>query len=381
MKISHLCLSCFYIDGYSYQENILPCINKNDGHSVRIIASTETYLDGKTLGYKLPGSYVNEDGIAVTRLDYRKFLPHSIMKKLRMHKGVFELLEEFNPDVILFHGLCGWEMTAIAKYKKHHPKVKIYADSHEDANNSGRGFISRFFLHKLYYRSILHFALPYIDRILYITPETREFVKNVYGVPEDVLEFYPLGGHVFSDEEYVETRKKTRSLLKVDEDDVIFIQAGKMGKKKKVIESMEAFHAVKNKKFKLFFIGSLETGIKEQFDLLLEKDDRISYLGWKESSELMHYLCAADVYLQPGSQSAIMQNALCLRCPVILDDVLSHEPYVKGNGWLLNNFTTLVDVLKEISQFPGKLPDMSTVSVEIARDLLDYKKLASRLYQ
>ena len=154
-----------------------------------------------------------------------------------------------------------------------------------------------------------------------------------------------------------------------------------MNQKKKIIESMEAFRAVKNVKFKLFLIGSIDDEILEQFDALLGKDDRISYLGWKESSELMHYLCAADVYLQPGSQSAIMQNSLCLRCPVILDDVLSHEPYVKGNGWLLNNTTILVDVLKEISQCPEKLFTMSARSFEIAKDLLDYKKLASRLYQ
>ena len=42
MRILHLCLSCFYIDGYNYQENILPRINHEDGHDVRILASTET---------------------------------------------------------------------------------------------------------------------------------------------------------------------------------------------------------------------------------------------------------------------------------------------------------------------------------------------------
>lgn len=39
MKILHLCLACFYIDGYTYQENILPRINREDGHDVRILAS------------------------------------------------------------------------------------------------------------------------------------------------------------------------------------------------------------------------------------------------------------------------------------------------------------------------------------------------------
>lgn len=94
----------------------------------------------------------------------------------------------------------------------------------------------------------------------------------------------------------------------------------------------------------------------------------------------MDYLCAADVYLQPGSQSAIMQNALCQRCAVILDDVPSHRPFVDGNGWLLNENLSLISVLENISRNPKQLSHMSMISLNIARNLLDYRKLAARLY-
>ena len=42
MKIAHICLSCFYIDGFSYQENELVRQNVSDGHDVLVITSTET---------------------------------------------------------------------------------------------------------------------------------------------------------------------------------------------------------------------------------------------------------------------------------------------------------------------------------------------------
>ena len=45
MKILHCCLAAFYIDNFSYQENIFPKIHKLQGHQVHIIASTETYLE------------------------------------------------------------------------------------------------------------------------------------------------------------------------------------------------------------------------------------------------------------------------------------------------------------------------------------------------
>ena len=72
MRILHLMLACFYIDNYNYQENILPRINKQDGHDVKIIASVEMFIDNESIGCVEPGRYVNEDGIEVVRLPYKK---------------------------------------------------------------------------------------------------------------------------------------------------------------------------------------------------------------------------------------------------------------------------------------------------------------------
>ena len=380
MRILHLCLSCFYIDGYSYQENLLPRFNKLDGNEVLIIASTETYLDQKTLGYVSPKSYMNEDGIPVIRVGYRKFLPHSIMKKLRMYEGVFRLMEDFNPDVVLFHGLCAWELTTVAKYKKKYPTVRIYADSHEDFNNSARGFVSRVFLHGMFYRTILRYSMQCLEKILYISLETRGFVKEIYGISEQRMEFFPLGGEVYPDQLYGKQRNSVRKLMKFDENNIVIVQSGKMNKEKKILESIETFMANEDDSFRLLLIGSIDDSIQEKFNEYINRDNRIIYVGWKESLELMDFLCAADVYLQPGTQSVTMQNAICLRCPVILDDVVSHKPYVSGNGWLLNEKKALQTVLDEISRNPKQLSNMSEQSLTIAKDMLDYRKLAKRLY-
>lgn len=380
MRISHLCLSNFYIDNFSYQENLLSRQNKLDGNDVQIIASTETYGANKKLIYVSPGKYIDEYGIPVVRLAYKRFLPHFIMKKLRMHNGVLKLLEEFKPDVIVFHGLCGWELLTVVAYKKRNHRVKIYADSHEDANNSGRNLISRNILHGIYYRFILRRALPYIDKILYISIETKVFIRKTYGIPESVMEFFPLGGIIYDDEIYKEKRTKVRNSLGLTGDDIMIVQAGRMGKKKRVIESIRAFQEYERNGLRLFIIGSFEDEIRNEVQSLLKDSTNISYIGWKESSELMNYLCAADVYLQPGSQSAIMQNALCLRCPVILDDVLSHKPFVHGNGWIINEMRSISNALDDISHNPDQLKYMSKQSLAIARKMLDYRSLAARLY-
>lgn len=110
MKILHLCLSNYYIDGYGYQENYLPYFNKEDGHQVKIIASTETFIDNNHLGYLEPAVYQTEGGISIERLAYKKYLPHKIMTKIRSYQNLYERMEDFKPDVILCHGMAMKDM-------------------------------------------------------------------------------------------------------------------------------------------------------------------------------------------------------------------------------------------------------------------------------
>jgi hypothetical protein len=380
MKILHICLSCFYIDNFSYQENVLPRQNKLDGHEVQILASTETYGKDKKLQYLEPGKYINEDSIKVIRLPYRQLFFHSIMKKVRLHPGVYTAISDFGPDAILFHGLCSGELLTVAKYKKNNPDVKFFADSHADANNSARSFLSKEILHRLYYGRIIRMALPYIDKILCVSLETKDFIKEMYDVPDQLSEFYPLGGTVISDDEYYGIRVRTRAKLGLSDDDVLIVQAGKLEKRKKVIESLQAFNGLELSKMRLVLIGSVNDEIKNEFESLVAANDSVSYLGWLDSPDLMSHLCAADLYLQPGSQSAIMQNSLCLRCPVAIADVPSHKPFLQGNGWAINGSQSISAVFDDVASNKGQLIPMAARSLEIARIMLDYRQLAARLY-
>lgn len=377
MKVVHLCLSCFYIDGFAYQENMLVRQHVADGHDVLVIASTESYGADRKLTYVEPSTYIGSDGARVIRLPYRKFLPQKIMRKLRMHPGVLDLLESERPDAVLFHGLCGYELATVAAFKRRHPHLPVYADSHEDHNNSARTPGSRL-LHKLYYRPIISRSQAAYDKLLCISVDTMNFVHDMYGVERGRLEFYPLGGTVLGDASYTRRRKAARKALGLAPDTIMLLQTGKMGRRKKLLESLAAFANVRNSNLHLFLAGSLDPEIEPEALQAVKQDKRVSFLGWKNPDELLDLLCAADVYLQPGTQSATMQMSLCARCPVILDDVPSHRPFVEGNGWLIGNTEQLPAIFACIAERPGQLQDMSVRSFEIASRLLDYKSLAQR---
>lgn len=382
MKIVHFCISCFYIDNYSYQENQLVAQNVRQGHDVTVVASTETFGKNNKLTYVSPGDYMGSDGARVIRLPYKRILNHKISTKFRAHPGIENILKEIEPDVIMFHGLCGWELLTVARYVKNHPDVLLYSDCHEDFFNSARTFVSKWVLHYLFYRPILRYSLPQIRKILCISKDAMVFAREMYGVDESLLEFFPLGGDIFSDIDYHATRTKNRLINGWGDEMIVFVQSGKMDEDKKLTDSLAAFRALPGAHLRFIIAGSLSDSIATEVMSYINSDSRIAFLGWQTADGLKQLLCASDVYLQPGSQSATMQMSLCCRCVIVLNDVLSHKVFVKGNGFLIGESCTLESALERISVLSrANLNKMKNVSAIMAAELLDYEKLAARLFR
>lgn len=382
MKVLHCCLSCFYIDNYNYQENMLVREHVRAGHDVLVLASTENYDAQGQLSYSAPGRYPGGDGAEVLRLPYRKLGPHALMKKVRAYPGVYQQLRAFNPDVIMFHGACAWELLTVLRYKKNNPSVKLYVDSHEDFNNSARSFVSKNVLHRLFYRPIFRASIPEVEKVLCISTETVDFIRHFYGCPKDKIEYFPLGGSIFDDATHEKYRVAIREKYGIPLDALVFLQSGKFDTKKLLAAALKAFQKLPHLESVQFLIaGVLQADVKAEVEALLVKDERIRFLGWKDAQELMQLLCATDVYVQPGSQSATLQNSICCRCAVLVDDVPSHHPFVKGNGWMVHGCEALAPAFEAaIHAFlEGRLEPMRAQSLNIARQLLDYEKMAQRL--
>lgn len=381
MKILHCCLSCFYIDNYNYQENVLPKLNQEDGHEVLIIASTETFIDNMKLGYISQGEYLTEYGVPLIRVPYKRIITQYLSTKIRKYIGVYKIIDEFKPDVILFHGCCAYELLTVANYVKKNQNVRLYVDSHEDYNNSGRSFLSKSILHRILYKSIIKRALSNIDKVLFITQEARHFLKSMYHLPDDKLEFYPLGGIVYDDSIRGERRDKIRSLLNLDENDILLIHSGKMDKLKRTEDILCAFHNVADINLHLILIGSFEEELKPRLEQLIQQDNRIRFLGWKNSIELLEYLSACDLYVQPGSQSATMQNALCCGSAVAVYPHESHKWLLHDNAFYIMTVEDMEKLFNDIVTNRDILNEMKRKSFSLAKEVLDYKILAQRLYR
>ncbi|MCM1185645.1 MAG: glycosyltransferase family 4 protein [Lachnoclostridium sp.] len=378
MKILHCCLSSFYIDGYSYQENILPRFNLLHGHDVEIIASTETFDDKGHLTYIQPSSYQTEEGIPIIRVPYKKFLPNVVMRKFRSYKGVYKLISEFEPDVILFHGGCAYELLNVVNYRKKHSNVKLYVDSHADYHVSAKNWLSKKILHEVFYRTIIHKCISYIEKVFYITEETKDFFIQEYKISEQLMEYYPLGGEVVEEEEKRKWREHIRKQHQIDESTLVVMHSGKLDQRKETDVLIKGFSKVQSDNVLLFIAGNIPPENEKLWDYI-NSDTRIKWLGWLNADDLRHYLCACDIYAQPGGQSITMQNAVCCGVPVMIYPHKSHLKLCKDNVMWVKNEDDIYNEITKVLINPELLEKMSNASMKIAREVLDYHILAARI--
>ncbi len=101
-------------------------------------------------------------------------------------------------------------------------------------------FFSKNVLHGIYYKSIIKASLPQIEKVLCISLETMDFCRKQYGIPEDKLEFFPLGGKLAREPYYSETRERVRRQYEIADDEILFVQTGKFDwKRKMLVESLK----------------------------------------------------------------------------------------------------------------------------------------------
>ena len=152
-----------------------------------------------------------------------------------------------------------------------------------------------------------------------------------------------------------------------------------MDSKKRTYELLYNFNKVKNKNLRLIIIGVFSEELQEKIMQLINEDNRVLYLGWKSSDELIKYIAASDLYVQPGSQSATMQSSLCSGTPVLFTNVESHKSFMKGNAFMINEPHEMEAIFYQIIEDPSILREMSQMSYKLAYELLDYKKMAEKI--
>ena len=352
MKILHVCLANYYADNHSYQENILPIEHKMLGYDVEILASTETFNDQNILDYTKHGKYYTKDGILVTRIQYAKFFPFYIKKKLRLYQNLTKEMERSNPDIIFIHDVqfaSAFELVRYIKKKRKEKVVKVFADCHADFTNSARNWLSYYILHKLFYKKCAMKLNEVVDKFWGVLPDRVKFLNKVYGVPEDKIDLLNLGIEskwmdVSNQKDII---KILRKKLNFPNDDFLICTGGRIDKfKKNTLELMLEFKNFKAKNAKLLIFGTIADYLRSDFDKILKEDERIKYLGFIKPEVVNEIIISSDIGIFLGRHSVIWEQSVGLGLPLILGygntvNHLNHNENIKFASTASNAITIL----------------------------------------
>lgn len=378
MKIVHIGLASHYTVGMNYQDNLLTEMNLRNNHDVTYISDSYVY-NGCSIEYVGEMDEILDNGLRLIRIDYDRLILNVATKKIQKSSKLREFLEEISPNVIMYHGLVGYEMITVSNYVKDN-NIIFYADSHADFRNTARTIFA-----KLFYRYInglfVKRIIPYVKKILYLSKESKDFLNKMYKIPEEKLEFYPLGGILQDNESCTIQRKKLIDSFNLSNESIIFSHTGRITKAKKTLELVRAFYQIQDERVQLFIAGDIDEEMKTLLCPLIDRSINIHFMGWKSGDDLIDLLNATDVYFQPGSQSATSQTALCCRCAEVVAPTESYidmygsavmyaetEDELKTTMESLLEDTTIIDIYKERA-------------ILIAAEKFDYAKMAERYLQ
>lgn len=380
MKILHLMLACFYIDNYSYQENYLPKYHKKQGHDVEIIASLFSFdKNGNGMYLEKGDTYINEDGIKVTRLDYANGL---FAKRFRRYLGLKKELERIQPELIFCHGVQFADIKIVRDYCKMYPNTQLYIDNHSDFSNSATNWVSKKIQHEIIWKHYAQIITPYVKKFYGVLPARVDFLVNEYKISEDKVELLVMG----ADDEMVneaaspELIRNLREKYNIKSNDFLIMTGGKIDKwKTQTLLLMEAVQKIQNDKVKLIIFGSVTEELQQKVKELTD-GDKVQYIGWIQAKDSYKYFAAADLVIFPGRHSVFWEQVAAQGIPMIVKywagtthiDMGGNVKFLKNDS--VNEIKYTIEEVLEGDNYDK----MKKVALEKGRRHFAYSEIAKR---
>lgn len=381
MKILHLCLASFYIDNFSYQENLLPKYHKKMGEEVEIIASLFSFnQSGKPYFQKGKKEYVNENGIKITRLEYKN---NEVNKVLRRYQNLYESLEHSNPDIIFIHGCQFLDIKYVVKYLQINPQVTVYVDNHADFYNSGRNWFSKNILHRIIWKYCAKIIEPFTTKFYGVLPLRVSFLTNIYKLPKEKVDLLVMG----ADDENIdqatciETICATRHKFNIEKKDFLIVTGGKIDFEKiNIFDLINAVKKLNNYNVKLIVFGPVIDELKERI-LEVSTVKNVSYIGWIDNNLSYELFSAADLVFFPMKHSVYWEQVVACGTPLVVPkfEEIDHID-IGGNCIFLDevNETEITNVLVDILTNNNTYNSMKKAASSTKRLEFLYSEIAAK---
>lgn len=382
-KVVNICLYGPVTDGWSYQDNLLPKYQKENGNDVTVITSKWIWNSDGKLVKTDEQDYYNEYGVHTIRLDIKG--DKALTSKFKRFHGLYSQLEKEKPDIIFVHCFQFLDIDEVIRYAKKHVGVIIYVDNHCDFSNSATNWISKNILHKIIWKSKAKKLNPYVKKFYGVIPARVDFLAEMYDLPRDKIELLEMG----ADDEKVQMaadKNKISNLRKkygIKDSDFLIVTGGKIDQaKQQTLLLMEAAKELSYKfPVKLIVFGSVSNELKDKVNELSD-GTIVNYIGWIQPDDSYYFFSAADLVVFPGRHSVFWEQVVGIGKPLVVKywDGTTHVQ-VNGNVVFLYN-DTVEDIVRNIEQLLKNEREAYNLMLERAqskaREKFSYRYIAER---
>ena len=303
MKIVHI--THHYIDGWGYQDNLLPLYQYRLGNEITVI-SDKNHLD--IAGPNIKQHILNKgdtyflDGVKIRRIECILNTHNASL----ISKGLYKILEEENPDLIFHHGI-NTAMLVSAYYKSKHKSVILFVDSHADKFNQSRSKILYLFYYRILLRGICNIISSKVDQYYGVSVARCNYLNEVYGIPNKKIALLPLGGDTDLVDSLKDSDIEIQNEYNIPPNAFVIIHGGKMDKSKGTINLIKAFIRLcgTHKNFYLILFGRMSDAVK-----IHAEQNNIILINWCDRIKTIELLKFANVAVWPLLHTTLIEDAV-----------------------------------------------------------------------
>ena len=381
MKILHIIN--YFQPQIGYQETFLAKEQIKQGHEVSVITSDRYYpfVDfDKTyknlLGDRICGSgFVNIDGIPIYRL---KTLGEIKCRVWLL--GLEQKVKELKPDYVHVHAVLA-NAFRMMKLKKKGMKFKLVVDEHIIELDRSKNLPAQFY--NFFKKRKIQNYIKYVDKYVGAYRESCQILKNVYGVPDDRLEYIPLGADssLFKFREI--DRANIRKKFKIPKDDILLVYTGKINEQKGIDTIIKAFNHLSSVNISLLFVGSVGKVFMVKLKNLIDpaKKEKVFFHGFVLNNNLPQYYSAADICVWGDGISISMLEATSCGRPIVVCDLPPVKERIEYGNGLTYEFGNAIDLKKKLEYLirnPKVRIQMGKRGRQLVEDRFSWEKISER---
>ncbi|MDB5145707.1 MAG: glycosyltransferase family 4 protein [Mucilaginibacter sp.] len=285
-----------------------------------------------------------------------------------INPDIIHQLETFQPDTILFFGWAyHGHLKALRHFKNKIPVLFRGDSTLLDEQKGLKAILKSIFLRWVY---------KHVDHAFYVGTNNKAYFKK-YGLTESKLSFAP---HAIDNDRFAEDKTNEAGLfrenLRIKNDDLLILFAGKLEEKKSPMLLLEAFLSIPKSNMHLLYLGSGR--LKAKLEERAKGIKNIHFIDFQNQLKMPEIYQACDLFCLPSKGPgetwglAVNEAMACRKAVLVSDKVGCAVDLIKDeyNGLVFKsgNFNALQTCLTQLTNSKSLLNDYGLNSIKIIKD-------------